>query len=97
MFGPDVTCNAVEIGFNVLPYPVQCSHTCGQGVRRRKVACRKSSGEGLSANTDHQETVPQKCGEAQKPTEIEDCLVNEVCQGERYLWKFGQWTQVRPD
>lgn len=69
----------VLLGFVIL---LQCSVTCGKGVRTRRVIC---------ADNDGKELGKDGCNGSNKPVEeTQECVV-----GSCYGWHVENWAQVR--
>lgn len=65
--------------------PLQCSRTCGSGIRRRAVAC-------FSMIT-RKRLEDSACNVTLKPAGQEDCTVRECFPQAR--WRKGEWSKVR--
>ena len=62
---------------------MQCSVTCGEGVKTREVVCRNSMKEVVSSTLCPQQSQPKNV----RPCQRKDCSL--------FVWKVGQWSEVR--
>ena len=70
---------------------VQCSHTCGKGVKHRGVSCHRINNYGWP----DPDPVSHGCNSTEKPREVETCIINGDCKHKSVLWKVGLWEPVR--
>ena len=68
-------------------YMLQCSATCGDGLRKRDVVCIKKLGDRLFTVVNH-----ENCQSAEKPQASESCGPLPECEPQ---WFMTEWAQVR--
>ena len=66
-----------------LPCVLQCSVTCGEGVRRREVKCIRNK---------HRTVDVSECRNATRPALVEACTLQECT---RFQWVTAPWSKVR--
>lgn len=64
--------------------PLQCTRTCGEGARYRRVLCVDEDKGG--------EVHGGLCDPSKRPADRESCSV-QPCE---YIWITGEWSEVRP-
>ena len=70
---------------------LQCSHSCGQGVKHRAVSCHRVNTYGWP----DPDPVSHGCNSTEKPPEVETCTINAAnCKTNKVMWKVGPWSQV---
>ena len=82
--------NRKRIPPNYEPF-LQCSHSCGQGVKHRAVSCHRVNTYGWP----DPDPVSHGCNSTEKPPEVETCTINAAnCKTNKVMWKVGPWSQV---
>ena len=82
-------CNQHHCPFRWLPDQwSQCSHSCGHGVKHRRVTCHRVNSYGWP----DPDQVSHGCNMTEKPKEVETCIINEDCTDQRVLWQVGPWS-----
>ncbi|CAG0880726.1 unnamed protein product [Cyprideis torosa] len=66
----------------------QCSHTCGFGVKHRRVSCHRVNQYGWV----DPDPVTHGCNITQKPAELRSCILGQ-CEAP-YYWKVGRWKEA---
>ena len=69
--------------------PVKCTHTCGKGVRHRRITCHRVN---VYSWIDP-DPVPHGCNDTIKPSDFQSCVINANCNS-KVLWKVGPWSPV---
>lgn len=67
-------------------FNLECSKTCGRGVRKREVTCRRAAVA---------EAVPESaCAGAPRPDSQEGCVLGRCPKNSRLQWLITSWSEV---
>lgn len=71
----------------------QCSKSCDEGYKTRKVACHAVNAYGWIESDEMDEVKSRRfCGSLRKPKSFEKCNFGNCSSG--FVWKPDKWKQV---